>query len=61
MKPAALVAAVFLDLIACLHLARLILQTPITVDGSPVPMWISVFGVLGPGALAIWLFLEQRR
>ena len=61
MKPAALVAAILLDAIATLHLLRLVLQLPITVGAYEVPVWLSVFGVLGPGALAVWLFLEQRR
>lgn len=60
MKPAALVATVFLDTITTLHLVRLVLQVPITVGTFQVPIWISVFGVLGPGTLAVWLLLEQR-
>ena len=60
MKPAALVAAVFLDLVATLHLVRLLLQVPIMVGGYEIPMWFSVFGVLGPGLLAAWLWIEQR-
>jgi len=61
MKPAALVAALFLDAIATLHLVRLLLQVQITVAGYEIPMWFSILGVLGPGLLAAWLWIEQRR
>lgn len=60
MKPAALVAALFLDAIATLHLVRLVLQMEITVGGYEIPIWFSIFGVLGPGLLAVWLWIEQR-
>ena len=61
MKPAALVTALFLDAIATLHLVRLLLQVQITVAGYEIPMWFSILGVLGPGLLAAWLWIEQRR
>lgn len=60
MKPAALAAALFLDAIATLHLVRLLFQVEITVGSYQIPMWFSVFGVLGPGLLAAWLWIEQR-
>ena len=60
MKPAALVAALFLDAVAALHLVRLLLQVQIMVGGYEIPMWFSILGVLGPGLLAAWLWIEQR-
>ena len=61
MKPAALVATLLLSVIAVLHLLRLIFQLQFIVGGTEIPMWASVLAVLGPGALAIWLWQEQRK
>lgn len=60
MKPAALLSALFLALIAVAHLLRVALAVPITVGSLTIPMWLSVPAVIGPGALAIWLWKEQR-
>jgi membrane protein CcdC involved in cytochrome C biogenesis len=60
MKPAASLAVILLGLVAVLHAIRLTLQLEILVGGVLVPMWVSVFGVLVPGALAIWLWREQQ-
>jgi hypothetical protein len=60
MKPAVRVTLVFLGLVALLHLLRLLIGVGVTVDGVALPMWVSLFGVLGPGALAVWLGWEQR-
>jgi len=60
MKPAVTVAVVFLSLVAILHLLRLVFAVAITVDGTPVPMWASVPAFLGPGGLAVWLWLSRR-
>ncbi len=61
MKPAALVAAIFLSLVAVLHLLRLVFGVQVTAGGTEIPLWASVFGVVGPGVLALWLWREQRR
>ncbi len=61
MKPAALVATVFLSLVAVLHVLRLLFQVQVTAGSLEIPMWASVLAVLGPGALAVWLWREQRR
>ena len=60
MKPAAMVAALFLSAIAVLHVLRLVFQVQVMVDGSEVPMWASVVAVIGPGLIALWLWREQR-
>ncbi len=61
MKPAVLIAVLFLSLVALGHLLRLIFQVPVTVGTLVIPMWFSILGFLGPGALAAWLCYEQRR
>ena len=60
MKPAALVTTLFLLLVAVLHVLRLVFRVEITAGGAEIPMWASVAGVVGPGALALWLWREQR-
>ena len=61
MKPAVLFAVVFLSLVALLHLLRLLFQVPVTVGSTEIPLWASVLGIIGPGALAAWLCYEQKR
>jgi len=61
MKPAALVTICFLSLVALAHVARLVLGAEVVVNSFVVPMWASVPAVIGPGALAAWLWKEQRR
>ena len=61
MKPAASIASSFLALVAVLHLLRVLFQVPVTAGSVEIPLWASVFGVIGPGALAVWLWGEQKR
>ncbi len=60
MKPATLVAVCFLSLVALGHLLRLVFRVTVTVGTFAVPMWASVLAVIGPGALAMWLWKEQQ-
>ncbi len=59
MKPAAKVTTIFLCVVAVLHVARLLFQVEVTAGSTTIPMWASVFAVLGPSALAMWLWREQ--
>lgn len=61
MKPAAVVAILFLCLIALGHAARLVFGVDVTVGSLAIPMWPSVLATLGPAALAIWLWKEQKK
>ena len=61
MKPAALVATLFLCVIVVLHVLRLTFQVQVTAGNVVVPMWVSVPAVLLPAALALWLWREQRQ
>lgn len=60
MKPAVSITVVFLFLVALSHLLRLVFGVTVTVDGLTIPMWASVLACLGPAALAVWLWREQR-
>ncbi len=61
MKPAALVTTLVLCAIAVLHVLRLVLQVEINAGTVVIPMWASVPAVLCAGALAFWLWREQRQ
>jgi hypothetical protein len=60
MKPATRLVLVLLVLIAALHVVRLILQLPVTVGGTSIPVWFSGFGMVVFAALAIALWREHR-
>jgi hypothetical protein len=60
MKPAALVTCIFLALVAVAHLVRFLLGIPIVIGAIAIPAWLSALGFLGPGALVVWLWREQR-
>jgi len=61
MKPASLIAAIFIGLVGIGHLLRLVFQIEVTAGGTRVPMWMSVVAFVFTGGLAIALWLENRR
>ena len=61
MKPASLVATIFLALISLGHLLRLVLQVEVTAGGIIIPMWLSAVACFFTGGLAIMLWTEIRR
>jgi hypothetical protein len=61
MKPAALVAVVFLLLVACLHLVRVVLRVTVLAGGVAIPMWMSWVALLFTAGLALLLWRESRR
>jgi hypothetical protein len=60
LKPATLVATIFLFVVAVLHFVRLLYHVELTVNVAAVPMWLSVFGFLFTGGLAIMMGRENR-
>ena len=60
MKIGSLLAIVFLSLVACAHLLRLIDGTEIVARGVIVPQWVSVFGVLAPALIVGLLWRDSR-
>ena len=60
MRPASLISAVFIGLVAVGHLVRFILQVEVLVGGYRIPGWASVLAFLLLGTLAACLVLEQR-
>ena len=61
MKPATLVATVFLFLVAILHLVRIFFHVELIVNGAMVPMWVSILGFLFTAGLAIMMWRENLR
>jgi hypothetical protein len=61
MKPASLLATIFLAVVAVGHFLRLLLHLEVTAGGMTVPMWMSVIACVFTGGLAIMLWIENRR
>jgi len=59
MKPATMVATIFLFVVAILHLVRIFFHVELTVNGAMVPMWLSIFGFLFTAGLAIMIWREN--
>lgn len=60
MKPASLISALFLGLVAVAHVIRLVLGVSVTVDGMGIPLWASLPAALLTGTLAFLLWRENR-
>jgi hypothetical protein len=61
MRPAALLTLLFLGVVALGHLARLMFQVELLIDGVRFPMWPSAVAVVLTAGLAVWLWREQRQ
>ena len=59
-KPFTTIAVSVFALVATLHVLRLLFGWEATFQGSVVPMWVSVVGVVIAGGLAIMLWRESR-
>lgn len=60
MKPATQIGVILFALVALAHLLRLLFGVEITVGGWTAPMWVSVLGVLVPGAVAFLIVKEHK-
>ncbi len=56
MRRYTLVSGLFLTLLACVQLARLLLRWPLRVAGIDVPLWVSGVAAVIVGSLALWAF-----
>jgi len=59
-KPFTTIAVGVFALMALVHVFRLLFGWVVTIQGSVVPMWVSVLGVVIAGGLAIMLRRESR-
>jgi len=60
MKPASLIATLFLLLVSMAQLIRFIFRIEVTAGGIVVPLWPSFAAFLFTGGLAVWLWRESR-
>ena len=61
MRRYVLVSGLFLVLLACIQLLRLILGWRVTVAGVEIPLWASAVAALIAASLAIWAFRARAR
>lgn len=61
MKPASLLAALLLLLVAAAHLLRVVVDIPVTIGTMSLPTWPSVIAVIVPTVLAVGLWRERRQ
>lgn len=59
-KPFTTIAVGVFGMVALLHMLRLAFGWEVTIQGSVIPMWVSVLGVIIAGGLAIMLWRESR-
>ncbi len=59
-RPASLIAAILMLLIALGHLMRIIVGANFVVNAIEVPMWPSVVAMIFTLLLALWLLAERR-
>ncbi len=58
-KPASLVAAILLWLVALAQLVRVILRVRVVAGSHDIPLWPSAVAFIVLGALGIWLWRER--
>ena len=61
MKPFTRIAVVVLWLIALAQLLRFILRWEVTLNGAPVPLWLSELAAALAAGLAIMVWRERPR
>jgi hypothetical protein len=61
MRRYTLVSGVFLGILACVQLLRVVMRWPVRVASIDVPVWASVIAVLIAGSLAFWAFRVAGR
>ena len=61
MKPFTNIAIFIFGLVALLHLLRLFFGWEVTFNGMVIPMWVSIFGLIIAGGLAVLLWRESRQ
>ena len=60
MKPFTVIAIVIFAFIAVAHLLRIFFCVEVTVNGIPIPLWVSAVAIPIFGVLAYMLWRENR-
>jgi len=61
MKPFTTLAILLFALMALAHLYRLLRPFDVVVAGTPLPLWVSIAGLVVTAGLALMLWREARR
>jgi hypothetical protein len=61
MKPAVLIATVFLAVVVLAQFLRLVLRVEVIAGGVAIPLWLSAVACVCTGGLAVLLWRESRR
>ena len=57
MKDSALkISALIFLLVSIMHLLRLVFKVPVIMGYWQIPLWVSIFGFIGPMFLSVWIF-----
>ena len=56
MRRYTLVSGLFLALLTCVQLLRVLRRWPVRVAGIDVPLWVSGIAAVVAGSLALWAF-----
>ena len=59
MKIGSKLAILLFIIVAFMHALRLIYGINVTVENWVVPQWVSLFGIIGPGIIALLLWKER--
>jgi hypothetical protein len=60
MKPFTAATLVILALVAIVHVLRLLFGWSVTINGTDIPMWVSVVAFVITAGLAVGLWWETR-
>jgi hypothetical protein len=60
MKPGSMIAIILFTLVAFGHLLRIVFGLHVTIEGTAIPMWISIVGTVVPAAVAFKLWREGQ-
>ena len=61
MRRYTLVSGLFLTLLTCVQLLRILLRWPVRVADIDVPLWVSGVAAAIAGSLAVWAFRARAR
>jgi hypothetical protein len=61
MKLSTTIAVIFLLVVSIVHLLRLVFQVKVMANTVEIPMWTSIPACIVTAAMAIWLFIENKK
>ena len=55
-----LVSGIIFGLVAVAHFWRVLMQLPINIGGTEIPLWVSWIAAIVAGALCVWAFQNRK-